>query len=154
MFYFSPLLAIFFLPYLPLWSDSMDTQQTKEWLESRELIKKVSDFASRQVICTRTKLKKDGLDGVRKWFQTLHDRKEELLAFTEEGISLESVFIEKAGDDYFLIFYARSQDFKKTFEAIQKAMLPITVYHYNCWEAYCEKESEILELVFDLQRNH
>ena len=130
----------------------MDEKELKEWLQSRKTTKLIEDFGQGGVVCSRTKLKSGSLDAVREWFRTLKERKEELIAFTEEGVSLESVFIEKSGDDYFLIFYMRSENFKKTYEAIQKAMLPITVYHFNCWQTYCEDETETLELIFDLER--
>lgn len=151
MFILYPFLVLF--PFFSLFGDPMNENELTDWLETRNATSEVKNITSK-VVCTRTKLKKNSLDGVRKWFQTLKERKEELLAFTEEGISLESVFIEKIGDDHFLIFYARSDDFEKTYEAIKKAMLPITVYHYNCWQTYCEEESELLELVFDLERNN
>jgi hypothetical protein len=130
----------------------MNEDELKEWLKARTTPKKIENFGNQGVVCSRTKLKPGSLDGVREWFKTLKERQDELIAFTEEGVSLESVFIEKSGDDYFLIFYIRSDDFKKTYEAIQKAMLPITVYHFNCWETYCEAGSEVLELMFDLKR--
>lgn len=129
----------------------MNKNELTTWLQSRVAVRKIETIGHK-VVCTRTKLKKGALESVRKWFQTLKERKDELLAFTEEGISLESVFLEKSEDDYFLIFYARSNDFKKTYEAIQKAMLPITFYHYNCWQTYCEDSSDIMELLFDLER--
>ena len=129
----------------------MDMREVKSWLQSRNIPNSISKVRP-QVVCTRTKLKKGSLDAVRKWFQTLYDRKDELLAFTEEGISLESVFLEKSGDDDFLLFYARSDDFEKTYKAILKALLPITVYHYSCWKSCCEDDSETLEVLFDLER--
>ena len=141
-----------FIIYATVSEARMDKNELKDWLQSRETAKLIKDFGGQGVVCSRTKLKPGSLEGVREWFKTLKERQDALIAFTEEGVSLESVFIEKSGDDYFLIFYMRSDDFKKTYEAIQKAMLPITVFHYNCWQTYCEKETEIMEMVFDLER--
>lgn len=131
----------------------MDEKEVREYLHSRDkLTDEIVSFSPQGVVCSRTKLKPNSVEGVREWFKTLKSRKDELLAFTEEGISLESVFLEQVGDDHFLIFYMRGDDFKKTYEAIQKAMLPITVYHFNCWQKYCEDDSKPLELLFDLER--
>ena len=56
-----------------------------------------------ETICIRTKLKKGSLDDVRKWFQTLRERPDEVLqSLEDEGVIVESAFLDKQDSDFLL----------------------------------------------------
>lgn len=107
-----------------------------------------------KVICVRALLKKDQVDAVRNWFHTLQHRKYEVLeTFREEGVWVESVFLEKAGEDDYLIYYLRADDVQQAMAIFQKSSHPIDLFHKDCWKKYIEMAT-VLEPVFDLQREH
>jgi L-rhamnose mutarotase len=124
----------------------------KEYYPSRT--KTVLDQAleknSRQILCGRIKIKEGMLDEVRQWFQTLNERKVELLeAFAAEGVELESVFLD--AERSFLIYYMRQEDLAKVYETLAKLQLPVRLFHVECWKKYCD-ECIVLEPLFDLKR--
>lgn len=110
------------------------------------------NHSASKVICTRTKLRKDALNEVQNWLKTLQDRKYEVIeTFRDEGVWIESAFLEKAGEDYYLLFYIRADDVEHALTTFQKSTHPIDVFHKECWRKYAT-ESSTLELVFDLER--
>jgi hypothetical protein len=106
---------------------------------------------SRQILCGRIKIKEGMLNEVRQWFQTLNNRKEELLeAFASEGVELESVFLENTAEGDFLIYYMRQDDIEKVYETLARLQLPVRLFHVECWKKYCD-ECIVLEPLFDLK---
>ncbi len=104
-----------------------------------------------QVICTCSKIKEGCLDDVCNWLKTLIDRKEETLeSFRKEGVWLESAFIRKSQDGYFLIYYMRADDVKTAMTIFHDSSLPIDHFHKECWSNYTEQH-EILTQVFHLE---
>ncbi|HSW85891.1 MAG TPA: DUF6176 family protein [Rhabdochlamydiaceae bacterium] len=107
---------------------------------------------SNQVLCGRIKIKEGALKEVHHWFNTLSERKEELIeAFTQEGVWLESVFLEHTQNGDYLIYYTRQDDLEKVYAIIALLELPVRLFHVECWKKYCE-ECIVLKPLFDLQR--
>ncbi|MFA6915065.1 MAG: DUF6176 family protein [Parachlamydiales bacterium] len=105
-----------------------------------------------KTICIRTKLKKDSINEVREWFQTLKDRKKEVLESLEnEGVIMESAFLEKHGDDLFLIYYMKAKDIANAYEVFNTSTLAIDDYYKKCWYKFCEGR-EVLEELLDIDR--
>jgi len=105
-----------------------------------------------ETICVRAKIKKGHLEGVRQWFQTLKDRKDEVLQTLEnEKAFVESVFLDKQGDNHYLIYYMKVESLSHTFEAHKNSTLPIDLYHRECWKRFCE-EKTTLEVLADFDR--
>ena len=53
-----------------------------------------------KTICIKTKLKKELIEEIRIWFQTLKNRMNETLESLEnEGVIIESAFLDKQGND-------------------------------------------------------
>jgi len=101
-----------------------------------------------KTICIKTKLKEDTIDEVRQWFQTLNDRRDEVReSMQNEGVIVESAFLDKQGDDYFLIYYMRADDVKHAYDVFNKSTLAIDHYHKDCWKKYCEGRVVLEELL-------
>ena len=105
-----------------------------------------------QTICVKTKLKKDSVEHVIEWFNTLKIRINEMIdTLKNEGVVIESVFLDKHGDDNFLIYYMKAMDISRVHEIFGNSTLPIDTYHKECWKKYCEGR-EILEELLDIDR--
>jgi hypothetical protein len=120
---------------------------------TKGVLEQAQEKGCNQVLCGRIKIKAGALEEVREWFKILTDRKDELLyAFSQEGVWLESVFLEHAQDGDYLIYYTRQDDLEKVYTTLGKLGLPIRLFHVECWKKHCE-ECIVLEPLFDLQRN-
>ena len=96
-------------------------------------------------------MKKGAIDEVREWFQRLEDRKDEVLETLEnEKTIVESVFLDKCGEDFYLIYYIKAENVAFAREVAKQSLLPIDLYHKKCREKFCEK-AEALELLVDFQ---
>ena len=105
---------------------------------------------SMQSICVRVKLKEGMLEEVRQWFHTLMNRSAETLeSLQNEGVIVESTFLDRQPSGDFLIYYLRAQDIEKAMDVFQNSSLTIDAYHKECWSKYCEKSTH-LEQLFDL----
>ena len=105
-----------------------------------------------QTICIKTKLKKGSLNEVREWFATLKRRLDEVKeTLINECIVVESAFLDKHGDDYFLIYYVKAENINHAYEIFEKSTLPIDNYYREYWKKYCEGR-EVLEELLDVDR--
>lgn len=105
-----------------------------------------------KTICIKTKLKKELIGEVRIWFQTLKSRTNEVLESLEnEGVLVESAFIDKQGSDLYLIYYLRAVDVSRAYEVFNKSVLAIDRYYKECWKKYCDGR-EVLEELLDIDR--
>lgn len=68
-----------------------------------------------------------------------------------EGVIVEAAFLDKQGDDHFLIYYMKAEDLDRVYEVFSKSTLPIDIYHRECRKNYCEG-SEVLEELLDIDR--
>ncbi len=127
-----------------------------EYYETRTkgVLEQALEKGCSQVLCGRIKIKDGALKEVYHWFQTLKNRKKELLdAFSHEGVWLESVFLEHAKDGNYLIYYTRQNDLETVYAILGQLGLPIRLFHVECWKKCCE-ECIVLEPLFDLQRTN
>lgn len=105
-----------------------------------------------QARCARIKLKKDTLEETLEWFHTLMIQKEEVLAILkEQGVFVEAVFLDHIGDDYYLIYFMKEEDSKKSVEISSQSSHPLNIghrqYKKRCWE-----EKTHLQPLLDLDR--
>ena len=92
-----------------------------------------------KTICIKTKVKKEFIGEVRDWFQTLKKRADEVMeSITNEGVVAESAFLDKQGDDYYLIYYLKANDINYAYEVFKTSTLDIDDYYKKCWKKYCE----------------
>ena len=103
-----------------------------------------------KTICIKTKLKKEFISEIRLWFQTLKERVDETLVSLEnEGVIVESAFLDTQGDDLYLIYYMKAKDISQAYDAFNKSTLEIDHYYKECWKKYCEGRV-VLEELLDL----
>lgn len=105
-----------------------------------------------KTICIKTKLKKNVINDVRQWFQTLKDREVETLESLEnEGVLVESAFLDKYGDDYYIIYYMKAKSIAYAYKVFTSSTLAIDNYYKECWRNFCEGRV-VLEELLDLDR--
>ena len=102
--------------------------------------------------CVKIKIKPDSLEKVLSWAKTINERKDEALqTLRDEGVILETVFLDQIVEGDFLIYVMKAENFEKAREAVQKSIHSIDEYHQNfkkeCWE-----DGRKLELLIDLDR--
>jgi len=101
--------------------------------------------------CVRIRLKPGTLGRVREWAAELSRRKAEALeTLREEGVLMESVFLEHATDGDFLVYYMRAADFERSFRIARASTHPIDAYH-RAFKEETWASSEPLELLLDLE---
>lgn len=106
----------------------------------------------KKTLAIRAKLKKGSTLEVRDWFNTLKERLSETMETLEnEGIIVESVFLDKVGEDDFLIYYMRAEDIDKALRIYRESTSPIDMYHKENWKKFSE-EVVVLEELLDLDR--
>ena len=124
-----------------------DQQTCAEVLQIVDTSTRVNSMKS---ICVRVALKKGSTEAVKEWFRTLMDRRDEtLVSLKNEGVVVESAFLDQQPDGDFLIYYMRAEDIEKAIAVFQNSSLAIDAYHKDCWGKYCEA-SNPLEQLLDL----
>ena len=104
-----------------------------------------------RVVCHRIKLRAGSLPRVREWARTILARRAEALAtLREEGVEIESAFLEEAPDGHYLIYYMRGT--KLLLGAAASSAHPIDEYHQEFKRDTWEGGSE-LELLIDLDQS-
>lgn len=105
-----------------------------------------------ETICIKVKIKKGALDAVHKWFQTLNERSDEVMQTLEnEDVAVESVFLDRQGEEDYLIYYMKAKSIQKAREVALNSSLDIDKYHKKCFKEYCEDRIEIKSLI-DFER--
>ena len=67
-------------------------------------------MASVETVCLKVRLKPDSIERVREWAAELENRDDEVLAtLREEGVVVESAFLDRTSDGDFLIYYMKSR---------------------------------------------
>lgn len=103
-----------------------------------------------RVLCNRIKLRPGSLERVREWAETLNERRDEALAtLRDEGVTIESAFLERATDGDFLIIYMRASDLDSAVGAAAHSAHPIDAYHQE-FKREAWQGGEALELLVDL----
>jgi len=90
--------------------------------------------------CVKIRLKPDCLDRVHTWAAEVNARSEEALAtLHDEGVALESVFLDRNSEGDFLIYYMRALDFAAASEVVKSSEHSIDAFHAqfkeDCWES-------------------
>jgi hypothetical protein len=102
-----------------------------------------------EVECFKVKLKPNAVALAREWSAHLNSQISEVRQLLkDEGMTLESVFLEQSGDGDFLIYYLRSPDLKRTREISRASQHPIDVYHREIMKRISENSVQ-LECLLD-----
>lgn len=103
-----------------------------------------------EVRCIKVRLKKNSITQVKDWFHDLKNRKHEVIeTLKNENIIVESVFLDKIGEIYYLIYYIRSPDIKLALEIFKNSCLPIDELYKKNWNSFCE-EAVVLDVLLDV----
>jgi hypothetical protein len=101
--------------------------------------------------CVKIRLKPNSIERVREWASELRARPDEVLAtLRDEGVLVESVFLDSTADGEFLIYYVKAKSIEAAREAVQRSTHPIDTYHQqfktDTWEA-----RTLLQLLIDFE---
>lgn len=103
-----------------------------------------------EVICSRIRIRSGSLGAVRDWARTISERRDEALAtLQEEGVQLESVFLEHTSDGDYLVYYMRGSDLAASREIGRTSKHAIDDYHHRFMKEHTEPMAT-LELLVDL----
>ncbi len=101
-----------------------------------------------ETACYRIKLKPGSLPKVEEWASRLNSEKSEVAKLlVNEGVSIESVFLEDTSEGQFLIYYLRAKSLKAAQEAVALSQHPIDVYHRETLTEITEDFSVLRSLV-------
>jgi len=104
-----------------------------------------------EVACYRIQLKPGSVSAVREWSARLRSEIAEVRKLLKnEGMALESAFLEQSPQGDFLVYYIRSTNLKKTREVSQDSQHPIDVYHREVMKRITASAVE-LECVLDVE---
>ena len=103
-----------------------------------------------ETVCTKIKLKPGSLERAREWAAEINRRAgEALTTLREEGVVVESVFLESGAEGDFLIYYMRAESIERAREAGRASKHAIDEYHHRMMDEICESGRK-LELLVDL----
>ena len=101
--------------------------------------------------CFKVRLKPGTRDRVLEWAKELQRRKEEALeTLRDEGVLVESVFLERSPDGDSLVYYMKAEDMERSSRVAHVSSRPIDLYHRKFKEETWASSSN-LELLLDLE---
>jgi len=101
-----------------------------------------------QTECFRIKVKEGALPLVREWANRLNERGDQVRELLyNEGVAIESVFLDRVGSDHYLVYYMRGPDLNKASEIAQASQHPIDIYHRDMLKKIGAGFTEMQKLV-------
>lgn len=102
--------------------------------------------------CVKIKLKPGSLSRVEEWASELKRRSLEVLqTLQDEGVIIESVFLDRTDQGDFLIYYMKAENFEKVREVAERSTHAIDTYHNAFKEATFESR-QLLRPLIDFDR--
>lgn len=102
--------------------------------------------------CVKIRLKPDSIEKIRMWAKTINERQDEASAtLRDEGVILETVFLDQNTEGDFLIYLMKAESFERAKEAVQKSVHAIDEYHQD-FKRECWTDGKKLEMLIDLDR--
>ena len=103
--------------------------------------------------CGKIELKPGSLERVREWALEINNRSDEALAtLVDEGVVIESVFLDETEHGDFLIYYMRAIDFEQSSAVVRKSTHSIDAFHRQ-FQKDCWAGRKPLEKLVDLDAN-
>jgi len=101
--------------------------------------------------CIRVRLKSGSLPRVREWAAELERRREEVLTtLKDEGVVVESVFLDRVAGYDVLVYYVKARDAAAAARAVRGSQHDVDAYHAafkrDTWD-----ERTPLELLVDFE---
>lgn len=104
------------------------------------------------VQCLKVKLKEGATDQVVEWMKGLYNRMDLVeRAMASETMVVESMFLDRAPDADYLIFYTRAESLQKANEMLMKSDNPVDREALEMMQKTWESV-QALELLFDADR--
>lgn len=105
-----------------------------------------------EIQCLKIRFRRDKAEEAVRWLHSLKERHEEVAELLDaEGIRLESLFLERAGNDVYLYQYVRANSLEQAYEAFMKSPSRISEetrqFIDEMWE-----DGQSLELIADFER--
>ncbi|NMG11848.1 DUF6176 family protein [Brasilonema sp. UFV-L1] len=99
--------------------------------------------------CLKIKLKPGKTEYAIAWIKNLYNQSEEVKqVLSNEGIIVESIFLEKGSDGEYLILYQKTENLLKAYASFNISNHPLEVatklFINDCW-----KDIQSLEVLFD-----
>ena len=102
--------------------------------------------------CVRIKLRPGSIERVREWAAEINRRHEEALeTLRDEGVMVESAFLDSSEEGDFLVYYMKAADIRKAGETGKSSTHAIDEYHRQFKRDTFESGRK-LELLVDLER--
>jgi hypothetical protein len=98
--------------------------------------------------CVKVRLKPGSVERVRAWAAELNGRPDEVLAtLRDEGVVIESVFLDVTDDGDYLVYYMKARSLADARAVAQRSTHAIDAYHrqfkQETWEAATPLETLI-----------
>jgi hypothetical protein len=102
--------------------------------------------------CVKIAIDRRSIPAVREWAKTLNDRESEVLAtLRDEGVIVETVFLEQSETGDYLIYFIKAIDLKLATEVAAKSAHAIDAYHKQFQREHWGARTR-LELLIDFDR--
>ncbi|HEY9671471.1 MAG TPA: DUF6176 family protein [Waterburya sp.] len=105
-----------------------------------------------EIQCLKIRFRRDKAEEAVRWVQSLKERQAEVAQLLDaEGVRVESLFLERCGQDVYLYQYVRAESLEQAYDAFMNSQSQISVetrqFINDMWE-----EGQSLELVVDFER--
>ncbi len=102
--------------------------------------------------CAKIKLRPGSLSQVEEWANELNHRPQEVLqTLRDEGVVIESVFLDSSEQGDFLIYYMKAESFEKARIVAEQSTHAIDAYHSAFKKATFES-GQLLRPLIDYER--
>lgn len=111
--------------------------------------------AMSEVACIRIELNPESIDLIREWSKTMNEnrRPEALATMIQEGVTIESYFLDRRPEGDYLIAYTRAASLDEAAEVAAGSDREIARYHREVKQA-AWGERTVLEPLVDLATEH
>jgi hypothetical protein len=104
-----------------------------------------------ETVCVKVQLKPGSLEHVHQWADELRSRADEVLAtLRDEGVVIESVFLDSNEQGDFLVYYMKARSLSAARETAQRSFHRIDAYHER-FKAHTWENRRSLELLVDFE---
>lgn len=105
-----------------------------------------------EAVCARVQLKPGSLPRVREWAEHMRNHRDDALQTLEdEGVTVESVFLDSGTDGDFLVYYMRSTSQAAAQAVAARSVAAIDAYH-RAFKRETWAHVRRLDLLLDLSR--
>jgi L-rhamnose mutarotase len=105
-----------------------------------------------EIQCIKIRFRRDKVEEAVRWLHSLKERHEEVAELLDaEGIRVESLFLERSGNEVYLYQYVRANSLEQAYEAFMQSSSRISEETRQFIDEMWEDEQS-LELIVDFER--